>query len=133
MQDELLDDLLKESPPIDQQRWIFIFKVAAVIQVLAAYGSTVLARIDITSILGTGPIGSVLGFITFYAARKINFKSGTYFGLSAPLLSITCFLVIAIFGISKGDAEVPVPLVLQAYSVIITIGLLRLWTSLKNR
>jgi len=104
-----------------------------VLQLLGVCGSVVAAAIEIESIMASGPIFSILGFVVafgWFASRSI---STVIFGLSAGLISLFLFLLINILDWGPSDAAFPVTLMLLGFeTVILPIGLVALHKTLSG-
>lgn len=139
MSNEILDNLEIEEdkfPDSEELSKLKIVKIIAVVQFIMAIVATVLEYEETETIMGTGPIGSILGIFLFSRASKmphippfvgkewmggfISFrKTGMIIGLSAPIFSFLCFLVIAIGSLSPKEAHEPVFIGLCAYTVFL--------------
>ena len=137
MNEELLDDELIYDDELDlehkdkkAQKWLNIFLF---LQLLAAIIATGLAWFDIETILGTGPGGSAVGIVVFVMARRLKDKLGIYIGLSAPILTLGCTLLIMIFNWGPGDAQMPIALILSFYTLFLLIVLSAKEIAITNR
>ena len=126
---ELLDDQLAEITTLDERTRKLVkgFRLLIVIQAIAAIVSTILAWHEIETIMGTGPVGSLTGLLVFVIAFKLKdnkFYGNLYFpgvltGLSAPVLSLSCFLVIFFLEWNQTQAYVPITSTLFIYTIFL--------------
>ena len=70
---------------------------------------------QIESIIGTGPILSIVGIIVAVLSYRRSIRSGVLFGLSGLGLSVGVFLTIFLLHWSPDDARIPVPIMGGAY------------------
>jgi hypothetical protein len=87
-------------------------------QLLAIGGSVLAATIEIESIVGTGPVVSVLGLIVAASARRNRSLGALLLGLSAGLLSLFVFALIAVQDWGPSDAAQPVSMILITYEMV---------------
>jgi hypothetical protein len=135
MNEELLDDELideGEFQPQDNkaQRWLNIFLF---LQILAAIIATGLAWVDIATIIGTGPGGSAVGVVVFVMAFRLEDKRSVCIGLSAPLLTLGCFLLIVILDWGPSPAQLPISIILAIYALLLLIVLMTKQSLQPNR
>lgn len=136
MSDEILDNLEIEGNDRLEPSELTKFKtlkIAVLVQVVAAIAATALAWSEIESIVGTGIIGSIIGIIVFVYAQKLSDKqpllgkfvlgqfigfrqTGMIIGLSAPIFSLCCFLIIFSCNWSPQQAEVPITSAIGIYA-----------------
>jgi hypothetical protein len=103
------------------------FAVLGAIQLLGISGSVIAASAEVESIVGTGPVFSVLGLVVCIGWIFSRSLATIVFGLSASVVSLFLFGLIAGLRWSPQEASVPVPLILLAYeAVIVPVGLVSL-------
>jgi len=103
------------------------FAVLGAIQLLGISGSVIAAAAEVESIVGTGPVFSILGLVVCIGWIYSRSLATFVFGLSASVISLFVLALIMGLNWSPGDASVPVPLILLAYeAVIVPVGLVSL-------
>lgn len=91
------------------------------------------ARWKVDSIVGTGPILSILGIVLAILSYRKGLLSGVLLGLSAPAFSVMVFLIIFLQNWSPHDAQQPVPVIIGIYLLaVLSTGLLML-TQIRRR
>ena len=103
------------------------FAMLGAIQLLGICGSVIASAAEVESIVGTGPVFSILGLVVCIGWIYSRSLATFVFGLSASAISL--FVLTLILGLhwSPGDASVPVPLILLAYeTMIVPVGLVSL-------
>ncbi len=70
---------------------------------------------QVESIIGTGPILSIVGIIVAVLSYQRSMKGGVLFGLSGLGLCVGVFLTIFLLDWSPGDARIPVPIMGGVY------------------
>lgn len=113
---ELLDDIISEDDHLYIKR-NRIFIGAVWVQLGFAILAVALGIDDIETIMGTGPIGSVIGLIVFGIAYKFEFSERKKIGLSAPLFSTICFSLVYFLNWSPGDAHIPIATLMVLYAL----------------
>ncbi len=63
---------------------------------------------NIRSILLSGPILSLTGFMVALLSFRAHRRVGFYFGLAAPTVAVTCLNLIAVFDWGPSEAHMPV-------------------------
>jgi hypothetical protein len=116
---ELLDDILLDEEPLNIKRNLILTK-AILVQLGFALLAIILAIYDITTIMGTGPIGSVIGIAVFSFAYKLGFSKRMKIGLSAPIFSAICFSIIYFFDLSKDEAYLPIVALMVSYAMVLS-------------
>ena len=105
-----------------------VLACSSIAQMLGISGAVVMAAIDIETIVGTGPLLSLIGLalgITGWARRRS--MAILVFGLATGVFSLTIFLLIFILEWSPSEARGPVPRILVGYQVVlVSIGLVAL-------
>ncbi len=89
------------------------------LQILGICGSVIAAAFEITTILTSGPLFSVVGVAVACAWRVSRSLASVVFGLSAALISLFIFLLINAMSWGPADAKVPVTVILLCYEVVI--------------
>ncbi|MCA9051828.1 MAG: hypothetical protein KDA89_23985, partial [Planctomycetaceae bacterium] len=77
-----------------------------------------IAWIEIESILVSGPVVSLSGFVSAFFSRRCGNRAGWWFGLSGFGITVSCFLLINIYQWGPADARVPVIRVLNVYTLV---------------
>lgn len=120
---EILDEL-----PVEENEISIKHKriVIGGLLVLGGFGAlaTVLAIDDIETIIGTGPIGSLIGLVVYIVARKLHFPEQQKIGLSAPIFSAVCFLIIFCLDWSPGEAQTPISILIALYTFMLGVAIL---------
>lgn len=114
---ELLDDIL---PPDEEHLYLKrnrILLQVMFVQLGFSLLAVALAIHDIESVLGTGPMGAIIGMIVFGFAYKLAFPKGKKVGLSAPLFSSICFSLIYFLDWSQSEAYFPITTLMVFYTM----------------
>lgn len=121
---ELLDDFpqKKDGLTSKQNRLVLLFLFAQLIFAGIAVG---LAFCDIETIIFSGPVGSIIGLVVFALTHQSSFTVRKAIGLSAPIFSFICFLIIFILDWSPGEAEKPIAILMLLYTIVIFIGIMK--------
>ena len=109
----ILDDLDEINQPArlrDQPTLMYWLLILCVF----TWGATGLARYDIETILGTGPVGMVISLVLWIKGRKARLLQQT--GALSFFFVVFCFLLIVINGWSPTQAEEPIPWIIGAYA-----------------
>lgn len=129
---ELLDDIITEEEYINRkQHRISMGLILG--QLMFAVLATSLAFYDIQTIMGTGPVGSIIGLFVFGYANGLNISSRKKIGLSAPIFSLICFSLIFFFNWTKTSAQFPISILMTTYTAILAVFVLLEITKLKER
>lgn len=91
--------------------------VAIILQVLTIVIGLVASFIHIESIIPTGLVLSLSGLLVLELSRRTRILSGLLLGLSGPLISLGCFLLIFSLGWSPSDAAAPIPRIGSGYAL----------------
>jgi hypothetical protein len=86
-------------------------------QLLTAFGALCGAIIELESIVGTGPVLTVVGLLTAWVTRHYNSRYLLMFGLSAPAVSAFGAILIAGFHWSPPEARAPIITLLTLYAL----------------
>ena len=124
---ELLDDIFSEEQQLSLKRNRGLIRVMLA-QLGFALLSIVLAIYDMVTIVGTGPIGSVIGLIVFGLAYRLGLPVKIKIGLSAPIFSSICFCLIYFLEWSKEEASTPIVALMLLYTIglsVVIIGELK--------
>jgi peptidoglycan/LPS O-acetylase OafA/YrhL len=128
---ELLDDIITEEQYLKMKRNRISIGFILV-QLMFAVLATTLAFYDIQTIIGTGPIGSIIGLIVFAYANEPNIPSRKKIGLSAPIFSLFCFSLVFFLDWSKTSAQFPVSTLMTFYTAILAVFVLLEITKFKE-
>ncbi len=105
----------------------FGFAILICMQLVGISLAVSIAAVQIRTILITGPLCSLLGFVVAFGWKVSRRVAVPVFGLSAAAVSLFLWGLIAGLGWSPGDARRPVPLMLLGYEAIfVPAGLLAL-------
>ena len=105
-----------------------------VMQLLGICGAVLAATIEIVSIVGSGPIFSILGLVVAECGRRSGSRALIWLGTSALVLALSLFGLINLAGWGPKEARDPVSLILLVYEgVIVPIGLIILWRAFVPR
>ena len=82
--------------------------------------AAIAAMVEIESIVGSGPIMSLVGIWIAFLSYRRDRPIGLFYGLAVPTVSVFCFIVINLMEWGPSDAHVPVSafLVLFAWACI---------------
>ena len=120
---EILDEHLFEEKEKQERR----NKVYYVLLTLVLCGfiiSSLVAWYEVESIIGSGPIMSILGIIFARIAYKIADNISVFLGLTPLVISIIWYSLIEMYDLSPGESEFIIPLSLSIVTVfVIIIGL----------
>ena len=78
----------------------------------------VLSVVDVETIVGSGPVLSVLCLVALVVAIRKSYFWGGMFGVSGIVITLTCFALISMLRWSPKDAEIPIPVILAGYSML---------------
>ncbi len=117
---ELLDDTISEEQHIYMKRNRMLIR-AMLMQLGIALLATMLAIYDIVTIVGAGPVGSIMGLIVFWFAYQLDFSRRKKIGLSAPIFSALCFSLIYFLAWSKVEAYIPIITLMAFYTIGLSI------------
>ena len=101
--------------------------VAALIlfQLVGIFAAVVAAVVEIETILWTGPVLTLIGFVIVIRCFRRDHLLGLYFGFSVPSISVLCFSLIYGLEWSPGDAAVPISCLLIVFAVLsVPLGVL---------
>lgn len=70
--------------------------------------AAIAAMVDIESIMGSGPIMSLVGIWIAFLSYRRDHPIGLFYGLAVPTVSVFCFIVINGLDWGPSDAHVPV-------------------------
>ncbi|MBC8872871.1 MAG: hypothetical protein H8E44_25840 [Planctomycetes bacterium] len=119
-----LDDALERG---DTEAVVACFSEDCEVELLGVRGSVIASAAEVESIVGTGPVFSVLGLVVCIGWIYSRSLATFVFGLSAIVISLFVLTLIVGLHWSPGEASVPVPLILLAYeAVIVPVGLVSL-------
>ncbi|MEZ6125875.1 MAG: hypothetical protein R3C49_22335 [Planctomycetaceae bacterium] len=105
-----------ETPP---RRWL---KVMLFLFVAATPIGAGLAAWEIESILGTGPVISLLGLAILVAAIRARQPVAALVGASGPGISLICWAAILMNGWGPGDAQEPISIVAAIYALVAVVA-----------
>jgi hypothetical protein len=109
----------------------FAFSILICVQLVGISLAVSVAAVQIRTILVTGPLCSLVGFVIAFGWKVTRRVAVPVFGLSAIAVSLFLWGLIAGLGWSPGDARRPVPLMLLGYEAIfVPLGLLALYGTL---
>lgn len=91
------------------------------------------AAVHIESIVATGPLISVFGFLLAGVSLQKGVGLGVFAGASAPAFSLAIFLTINLLGWSPSDARLPVPILGLFYAAVLVAMAVALRIQLKAR
>lgn len=97
------------------RRWAVVLWAA---QALVTIAAVLAAVVEIESILGTGPVTSLLGLALALVARPLRSWPVFFYGISAPLVWAICALLIAVFDWRPGEAHAPIATILAIYALL---------------
>jgi len=108
-----------------------IFAILCVAQLLGIAGSAIAATVDIESIVGTGPIFSLVGLAVAVGCVISKSPANLFFGLSTPAFSLCIFFWIFTKSWSPQQAAVPVSTTILGYELLLVpLGLYALYRTL---
>ncbi len=123
---ELLDDMSIQpklkNPVLLRGLYIALLMLAII--------ATVVAWIEIESILFTGSIGSLLGVVFFVVSKRKEFRDGQFVALSVPVFSGLCFLVIRNMQWGPDAAANPIATAVSCYTIVLCCTFSRLMAQL---
>ena len=93
----------------------------SVIQGAVTLISLIFCLYEVESIVITGPILGLIGFIVAWLAKRSKLKIGILIGLSAPSISLSCLLIIVGFDLSPMEAQGPVSAIISVYTVLLAL------------
>ncbi len=109
-----------------------IFAFLCIALLLGIAGSTIAATVEIETIVGTGPIFSLVGVATALGILKSRSPANLLFGLSVPIFSVCIFFLIFTRGWSPQQASVPVSSIILGYEAFaIPLGLWALFRTVR--
>lgn len=100
--------------------------------VIGSIGSTLFAWVEIESIIGSGPIMSIIGIIFLIQNILIKERLGIIIGAIAPAISLVWFMSILLYSLGPGDCEVIIPASLTVASTVVAIGGSQLFLTKNN-
>lgn len=112
-----LDEHLLETKEENTKRekWHYVLLIILLVGYVI---STVIAWYEVETIVGSGPIMSILGIIFSRIAYTMNYKSSVFLGLIPFAISIFWFIMIDINSLSPSDCQVIVPISLSVATVL---------------
>ena len=107
MKQILDDDFVEELTNTGRKsRW---FYVSTVLLIIGSIVATILSWLEVESIIGSGPILSVIGIIHLVISRKSKERVNMFIGALPLLLSVFWVIVINALRLSPSDCQVIVP------------------------
>lgn len=119
MKEILDDDFLDEMT--DSSRKSRGFYISLLLLVVGSITATVLSLVEIESIIGSGPIVSVLGIIHIITSRKSKERVNMFIGALPVILTIMWMILINAFRLSPNDCKVIVPVTLALAAFMVTV------------
>ena len=95
----------------------FWLKVCVFLQMLVVVVGLGLSFWAIETILGSGPVLFLAGFMTAFLSYRRRFPLGSILGTSGPLFALLIFGLINILDWGPDDAKQPVPLIAVVYFI----------------
>ena len=95
----------------------FWLKSCVGLQMLIVVVGVGLSARQIETILGSGPVLFLVGFITAFLSYRRRFPLGIILGTSGPLFALFIFALINILDWGPDDAKQPVPLIAVVYFI----------------
>ena len=90
---------------------VVVHSIGVAIAAVAACG-------NIRSILLSGPILSLTGFMVALLSFRAHRRVGFYFGLAAPTVAVICLNLIAVFDWGPSEAQMPVGGMVVVLSIV---------------
>lgn len=103
------------------------------LQLLTVIVGLGVASWKVDSIVGTGPVLSILGILLAIFSYRKSVLTGLLPGLSGPAFSVVVFLIIFFRNWSPHDAQYPVPIMITGYLVVVLLAVLLMLTQIRNR
>lgn len=111
-----------------------IFTFLCIALLLGIAGSTIAATVEIETIVGTGPIFSLVGLATALGILTSRSPANLLFGLSTPIFSLFIFFWIFSNRWSPQQATVPVSTIILVYEgLAVPLGLWALYVTVRPR
>ncbi|MEL7248991.1 MAG: hypothetical protein AAFO03_11250, partial [Bacteroidota bacterium] len=85
------------------------FYVSTVFLILGLIVATILSWWSVETIMGTGPVVSIIGIIHLLISRKSNERINMFLGAFPLVLSVAWFIIINAYNLSPGDCRFIVP------------------------
>ncbi|MCH2044432.1 MAG: hypothetical protein MK212_09985 [Saprospiraceae bacterium] len=100
--------------------------------IIGSIVSTLIAWVEIESIIGSGPIMSIIG-IVFLIQNILNKEGlGMIIGAMVPAISLAWFIIIYLYSLGPSDCELIVPASLTVASTFVVVGGSRLYSPKNN-
>ncbi len=118
---EILDEyaLNKEPKKIDWRYWYYLFLGLLLVGSMV---STLLAWYDVETIVGSGPIMSIIGVVYVRLGVKVNESRAKFIGWLPLIISIFWFATIYSFSMRPNDCKFNVPFSLSFATVWILLN-----------
>lgn len=110
---EILDDPLEYKLHAQKEKAKNIYLFSLIILLIIFIISVLIAWINIESIIFSGPINSILGFIIIYLSIKAERKSGIWLGTYPSLVSVLSFFIIYYNSYSPREAQIPIGILIS--------------------
>lgn len=115
---DILDQHLIENKLPNENKYRKIFYVLASLQLIGSIIAVTLAWIEIESIIGSGPILSVLGIIVFSYASLAKDTHGLILGIIPIVASCISLCAIYFLEFSPNEARIPISSLLGFFLLI---------------
>lgn len=108
-----------------------LYRFLIVAQVIGTSVAVILSIVDVETIVGSGPILSVIGLVVAFAGLVKGNRAAILFGLSATAMSLFLFALINRLRWGPSEASLPVSIILLVYEgFMVPLGLVALYGAL---
>jgi hypothetical protein len=116
------------EPTVDKPRarpgyfWVKLFLLLQLLTIMVSLG---FAGYEVETIVGSGPVLSIVGLFLAVASAKKQLWFSFWWGISAPVFCAAVFLTIFLQSWSPSDARIPVPIMGGMY--LLVSGMIFVW------